>query len=122
MPALNSGHTIGDISYPDLIGFHHGERPLHAIGDNHGGSASDTAWGFVAANGFNSVQLHNTTHPVFAAGLPDFAQIAMDPTITIYTATKRIRISDERQQALVVFFTRRNGVMQPRIEPGSDNA
>lgn len=31
MLALNSGHTIGNIRYPDLIRFHNRELPLHTV-------------------------------------------------------------------------------------------
>lgn len=49
----------------------------------HGRSAGDTAWCLIAAHGFDPVQLHNTTHPVFAAAFPDFVQIAANPPESI---------------------------------------
>ncbi len=83
MPTLNSGHTVSNIGDPDLVGPGNCKLPLHAIRGNNGRSAGDTAWCLIAAHGFDPVQLHNTTHPVFAAGFPDFVQIAMNPPITI---------------------------------------
>lgn len=83
MLALNSGHTISNIEDPDLIGPEHGKLPLHAIRGNHSRPASNTTRSFIAEYGCNPVQLHNTTHQVFAAGLPDLIQIALNPTIAI---------------------------------------
>ena len=44
MLALNSGHTIGNIGDPDLIGPHDVKLPLYAIRGNNRRSASDTTW------------------------------------------------------------------------------
>lgn len=88
MFALNSGHTISDVGDPDLIGPDNGKLSLYAIRGNHRRSAGDTPWCFIAPHGFNPVQLHNTTHPVFAAGFPDFVQIAMNPPVTVYASAQ----------------------------------
>lgn len=90
MLALNSGHTIGNVGDPDLIGPDDGKLPLRAIWSNNGRSPGYAAWHFIAAHGFYSVQLHNTAHPIFTASFTDFIQITMNPAVNILTPTQGI--------------------------------
>lgn len=72
-----------------LDGGCHDGNPLRVtVCEQYHPHLSATAGGSVAAHGFNPVQLHNTAHPVFTAVFPDFVQVAMNPTVTVYASAQ----------------------------------
>ncbi len=86
MLALDSGHTIGNISHPSLIRLLGLEVAIQMVGRNVGRlSAVIALVAFVATLSADTFRPHQPVYPIFTASLSEVFEIQGDVPVAVHT-------------------------------------
>jgi hypothetical protein len=120
-PAL-PGADIRDIGHPGSAGQLHSELTLQFVRRNNGWTTDDLPRRLVAPQHRDLIDPHNFGNTMNATGLADLSKAQEHSTSSVNATARRIRRTDNRQQALIFNSSIRQWFLYPLIVAGRMNA